>query len=208
MAQERIKATIKRISSSPNKFNQFTYVLVNTDEKQKPKNLKMYGRQAEYLNKVFYLPQMLGTLDEENEVNIAYAKRVSQSTGEEFSQILVLRSEEDKRLDEEATLRNQNIRKQARREGINMQQFVKLKDAVAASKLLGMNEIQASQIILTEMSKAAFASNAPLVSAVNGPTTQNQPPFQWSTSVFNSQVHIGQPDLFDFDFVEMEQNLH
>lgn len=54
----------------------------------------------------------------------------------------------------------------------------------------------------------AHASGASLVSAVNGPTTQNQPPFQWSTSIFNSQVHVGQPDLFNFDFVEMEQNLH
>lgn len=38
---------------------------------------------------------------------------------------------------------------------------------------------------------------------INGPTTQNQTPFQWSTaggSVAEDNSHLGQPDLFDFEF--------
>ncbi|XP_071504037.1 putative phospholipase B-like 2 [Diadema antillarum] len=34
--------------------------------------------------------------------------------------------------------------------------------------------------------------------AVCGPTTDQQPPFQWSKSDFNQTLHLGQPDLFDF----------
>jgi len=39
--------------------------------------------------------------------------------------------------------------------------------------------------------------------AVSGPTTShNLPPFQW-TAEFNSSIHEGEPDVFDFDFVQM-----
>ncbi|KAL8560033.1 hypothetical protein ACOMHN_041503 [Nucella lapillus] len=34
--------------------------------------------------------------------------------------------------------------------------------------------------------------------AVGGPTWDQQPPFQWSTSSFNSSSHVGQPDLWKF----------
>jgi hypothetical protein len=37
------------------------------------------------------------------------------------------------------------------------------------------------------------------VSVVNGPTSQDQQPFRWSTSNL-TDVHEGQPDLFDFEF--------
>jgi hypothetical protein len=47
-----------------------------------------------------------------------------------------------------------------------------------------------------------------LVSAVNGPTHDQQPVFKWSTSAFDHQVHVGQPDVFDFDFVEMQFYAH
>ena len=37
------------------------------------------------------------------------------------------------------------------------------------------------------------------VSVINGPTAQDQAPFQWSTSNL-TDIHEGQPDLFDFQF--------
>lgn len=42
-----------------------------------------------------------------------------------------------------------------------------------------------------------------LVSAQCGPTHDNQKPFQWSGTPFNSQVHLGQPDVFNFTFVNI-----
>lgn len=41
--------------------------------------------------------------------------------------------------------------------------------------------------------------------AQSGPPHSNSdlPPFQWSTSNYTSVVHLGQPDTFNFDFVEM-----
>lgn len=43
-----------------------------------------------------------------------------------------------------------------------------------------------------------------LVSAQCGPTHDNQKPFQWSNTVFDkSQVHLGQPDVFNFTFVNI-----
>ena len=37
------------------------------------------------------------------------------------------------------------------------------------------------------------------ISVVNGPTAQGQVPFQWSRTNL-TDVHEGQPDLFDFQF--------
>lgn len=37
------------------------------------------------------------------------------------------------------------------------------------------------------------------ISVVNGPTAQDQAPFQWSKTNF-TDVHQGQPDVFDFQF--------
>ena len=37
------------------------------------------------------------------------------------------------------------------------------------------------------------------ISVVNGPTAQDQAPFQWSKTNL-TDVHEGQPDLFDFQF--------
>lgn len=48
------------------------------------------------------------------------------------------------------------------------------------------------------------AQETALSSAQSGPTHDNLPPFQWSTSAFNDQVHLGQPDVFNFGFVEMD----
>jgi hypothetical protein len=36
--------------------------------------------------------------------------------------------------------------------------------------------------------------------AVCGPTTDQQPPFVWSTSPFNAESHVGLPDKFDFEW--------
>jgi hypothetical protein len=44
--------------------------------------------------------------------------------------------------------------------------------------------------------------------AVNGPTTNSQPVFQWSGSPWEDQVHLGQPDRFDFDFIEIDFFAH
>ncbi|PIO15228.1 hypothetical protein AB205_0205450 [Aquarana catesbeiana] len=35
--------------------------------------------------------------------------------------------------------------------------------------------------------------------AVNGPTWDQVPPFQWSTSPFSNLMHMGHPDLWKFD---------
>lgn len=45
-------------------------------------------------------------------------------------------------------------------------------------------------------------SNHPMqCMVVNGPTSQDQIPFQWSTSVLSiDNSHLGQPDIFDFEF--------
>lgn len=39
------------------------------------------------------------------------------------------------------------------------------------------------------------------VLAKSGPTCDTQAPFQWSTSAFASQPHVGMPDTFDFPWV-------
>ncbi|XP_006901078.1 PREDICTED: putative phospholipase B-like 2 [Elephantulus edwardii] len=39
--------------------------------------------------------------------------------------------------------------------------------------------------------------------AVSGPTWDQLPPFQWSTSPFRSQLHMGQPDLWKFSPIEV-----
>ena len=45
-------------------------------------------------------------------------------------------------------------------------------------------------------------NNNGLASIINGPTSQDQPMFVWSTSgLDNSEnIHLGQPDVFDFEF--------
>jgi hypothetical protein len=44
-----------------------------------------------------------------------------------------------------------------------------------------------------------------LAIAQSGPTMENNlPAFQWSTSPYNNQIHVGQPDIFNFPFVEMD----
>lgn len=44
------------------------------------------------------------------------------------------------------------------------------------------------------------------ISGQVGPTHDDLPPFQWSTSPFANEIHLGQPDLFNFDFVEQNFN--
>jgi hypothetical protein len=38
------------------------------------------------------------------------------------------------------------------------------------------------------------------VIAISGPTSVNQVPYTWSTSLFANQPHLGMPDTFDFDW--------
>lgn len=52
------------------------------------------------------------------------------------------------------------------------------------------------------------AANEGYASAESGPTHNNLKPFVWSTSGFDGQVHLGQPDVFNFDFVEMNYYQH
>lgn len=53
-----------------------------------------------------------------------------------------------------------------------------------------------------------LAPGESLISAQVGPTHDELEPFRWSTSAFADQVHLGQPDLFNFDFVEMDNKMH
>lgn len=39
--------------------------------------------------------------------------------------------------------------------------------------------------------------------AVSGPTWDQLPPFQWSTSPFSGMLHMGQPDLWKFSPIEV-----
>jgi hypothetical protein len=47
-----------------------------------------------------------------------------------------------------------------------------------------------------------------LSSAQSGPTHDDQPVFQWSGSPWEGQIHLGQPDKFDFPFVEIDFYAH
>lgn len=55
-----------------------------------------------------------------------------------------------------------------------------------------------SRIIAAEKNKGLGVATAE-----SGPTHDTQPVFQWSTSQFNGQVHLGQPDVWNFSFSEM-----
>jgi len=43
--------------------------------------------------------------------------------------------------------------------------------------------------------------------AISGPTNQGQPVFMWSKSPFPNQVHLGQPDVWNFDWVNFTPSL-
>lgn len=57
---------------------------------------------------------------------------------------------------------------------------------------------------VTSYSRMMKLTNEPLVAAINGPTHDDQPVFQWSGSKWESQVHLGQPDVFDFEYVNID----
>lgn len=62
---------------------------------------------------------------------------------------------------------------------------------------------------VTSFSRMYSSPAVPLASAQCGPTHDNIAPFTWSTSAFGAnQVHLGQPDVFNFDFVEMDYLAH
>jgi len=55
----------------------------------------------------------------------------------------------------------------------------------------------------TKVTNSAMQQNL-ISEAINGPTTNlGLPPFQW-TPAFNGTVHVGQPRIFNFDFVTMD----
>lgn len=58
---------------------------------------------------------------------------------------------------------------------------------------------------VTSYSRVAtpLGSTTGLVSAQCGPTHDSQPPFKWSGSPWDSEVHLGQPDVFNFTFVNI-----
>ena len=47
-----------------------------------------------------------------------------------------------------------------------------------------------------------------LSDAESGPSHDSQTVFQWSGSPWENQVHLGQPDVFNFSYVEMSFNAH
>lgn len=47
-----------------------------------------------------------------------------------------------------------------------------------------------------------------LTHAESGPTHNSQPVFQWSGSQFEKQIHLGQPDVFNFTYTEMDFYAH
>jgi len=50
---------------------------------------------------------------------------------------------------------------------------------------------------------ASFMRQGLRTVAQSGPTYDDQPPFRWSTSPFASQPHLGQPDLWQFPWVNV-----
>jgi len=55
-----------------------------------------------------------------------------------------------------------------------------------------------------EINSPPQAGREGIVSAQSGPTFQDGlPAFQWSTSSWASEMHLGQPDAFNFGFVDM-----
>ena len=61
-------------------------------------------------------------------------------------------------------------------------------------------------IAAVSAAKAGVSPTVGLVSAQSGPTHDDQTPFQWSTSQWANLQHAGQPDLFNFDFVDIDIN--
>lgn len=55
---------------------------------------------------------------------------------------------------------------------------------------------------VTTWSRVMSTGDCPMEALVlNGPTAQDQPPFQWSTSgLGDTNSHLGMPDVFDFEF--------
>lgn len=51
--------------------------------------------------------------------------------------------------------------------------------------------------------KIVQSSKPHITHAICGPTHQNQPPFEW-TDTFANSVHVGVPQKFDFEWVEIE----
>lgn len=123
MATEKIKAVVKRLSTQPNQYGSYAYALIRTDKKKMPKNLRLYGKEGEYANSIFYINKLVGDHEKEIEVNIAYVERTSTSTGEVTSQIIILRSEKEVRDYEMAQRKAQEASKQARLFGISKQQI-------------------------------------------------------------------------------------
>lgn len=61
---------------------------------------------------------------------------------------------------------------------------------------------QQSALPRPQVTSMALAKALRLVAA-SGPTWDQLPPFQWSTSPFSSLLHMGQPDLWKFSPIEV-----
>lgn len=77
-----------------------------------------------------------------------------------------------------------------------------------SSKAKSYGAVDAKLTSLQRINSILSNNNVHLVVAQNGPTHDQQPVFQWSTSLFSQQLHLGQPDKFDFDFVDMDFFAH
>jgi hypothetical protein len=82
------------------------------------------------------------------------------------------------------------------------------KDLRTGSLKAGTNGgIDAKVSSYSRIVSAKTESPLPLATAVSGPPHDDSgalPVWVWSESSFSSQVHLGQPDKFDFDYVEMD----
>ena len=74
----------------------------------------------------------------------------------------------------------------------------------AACGLTRLDEV-AIDCKLTTAARMA-AAGGPSTAFISGPPTTGDgalPPFRWSTSPFAGHPHAGQPDLFDFDWLDV-----
>jgi len=78
-------------------------------------------------------------------------------------------------------------------------------NAIMARNDLNINRPRASGGYDTKVTNYDLFRNL-ICHAVNGPTTQGQPPFSWA-SQFASDSHLGQPEVFNFSFVIMKPQL-
>lgn len=113
------KATIMRLSTSPNKYGSYSYAVIDGDL---PANAQTYGKDG---RKLFYLPKLVGSHMQEMECNLAVIPSTNPNTGEVINRIVLMRSDAEIREDERRVIEAQQLAKEARTFGMTKQDVAK-----------------------------------------------------------------------------------